>query len=283
MAKQMDKKTKKITRTTAYVLIIVLIIVVIFALFVLNVVFACNSSEEQSNLFTALSGWVSFLATAGVGIITILQSRKYSSESSSNLTQMQNIVKSIDTSIWRSNIPVIVIPEEERLVVESIEEFVGIYNDKENAKEQNNIYFCIFNDKAKRELNKTRLYCHKRIRVRLKNLSDFPVQLIKCQRARVRFTEKHYTYHDVAAYEQGYIGAGESKECVLDIFDEESSTIYQEPKRIEIVLVLGVVDSRGYSQRKSIHFLSNLEKQGSDNTVSGNIIVVWSSVDRDDD
>lgn len=41
----------------------------------LNIYYACKSDEE-ANIFTAISGWVGFLATAGVGGITIYQNKR---------------------------------------------------------------------------------------------------------------------------------------------------------------------------------------------------------------
>lgn len=42
----------------------------------LNIYYACKSGSD-ANIFTAIGGWVGFLATAGIGIITLLQNRKY--------------------------------------------------------------------------------------------------------------------------------------------------------------------------------------------------------------
>lgn len=52
--------------------IIIGVVFVSIVLFALNLYFACNINDN-ANIFTAISGWVGFLATAGVGAITIYQ------------------------------------------------------------------------------------------------------------------------------------------------------------------------------------------------------------------
>ena len=42
-----------------------------------NIVFACIYNREGANIFTAISGWVSFLATILVGVIAFQQNQKY--------------------------------------------------------------------------------------------------------------------------------------------------------------------------------------------------------------
>ena len=43
---------------------------------VLNIVYSCQI-DDNSNLFTAISGWVSGIATAILGVIAVVQNRKY--------------------------------------------------------------------------------------------------------------------------------------------------------------------------------------------------------------
>ena len=52
-----------------------------------NIVLACLFSSNGANIFTAISGWVSFLATLGVGIFAALQSKRYKQENDRYLSE----------------------------------------------------------------------------------------------------------------------------------------------------------------------------------------------------
>lgn len=68
------KSSKKTIRKKIF---IVLISLLVLCLIGLNVHFALKSNGENSNLFTAISGWLGVIATAGIGMITVFQNRHY--------------------------------------------------------------------------------------------------------------------------------------------------------------------------------------------------------------
>lgn len=61
------------------------------ALFVVNIVFACIYDENGTNIFTAISGWVSGIATIILGVIAIVQNRKYKRENDRFLKEQQQL------------------------------------------------------------------------------------------------------------------------------------------------------------------------------------------------
>lgn len=58
--------------------IIAILICVVF--FIVNIIFACIFSQEGANIFTAISGWVSFGATVMIGIIAYRQGKRFKDE-----------------------------------------------------------------------------------------------------------------------------------------------------------------------------------------------------------
>lgn len=69
----MKKQNKINIRAIIFWIIVPLVLI---AGCTVNIVFACIV-KGNANLFTAIGGWIGFLATAGVGVITLLQNRKY--------------------------------------------------------------------------------------------------------------------------------------------------------------------------------------------------------------
>lgn len=59
------------------IILIIVAILIISTLFIVNIIYACKP-DANSNLLTAISGWVGFIATAIVGIITLYQNKVYS-------------------------------------------------------------------------------------------------------------------------------------------------------------------------------------------------------------
>lgn len=51
-----------------------------FLIFLINIILACIFKQEGANIFTAISGWISGVATLAVGIIAYRQSEKYKLE-----------------------------------------------------------------------------------------------------------------------------------------------------------------------------------------------------------
>ena len=75
--------------------------------FVVNIVLACRS-DSSANVFTAIAGWVGFLATAGVGIISMVQNKIIQQETDkkyrlSNLTQAKNYLNKVYQKLNKDN------------------------------------------------------------------------------------------------------------------------------------------------------------------------------------
>lgn len=63
------------------ILIWISIIIILLVLFVINIYYSCVSESKYANIFTAIAGWVGFVATAGIGIITLWQNEQYEQKS----------------------------------------------------------------------------------------------------------------------------------------------------------------------------------------------------------
>ena len=93
----------------------------------LNIYYACKSDVE-ANIFTAIGGWIGFLATAGVGVITLLQNRKYEQRTSRQY-EIDNLYKARD--VIYANYKAL---SEKNRVIEIIAEY---YKMKNNAYDKN--------------------------------------------------------------------------------------------------------------------------------------------------
>lgn len=66
---------KQKNKNIVAIIFLIIVSLVLIAGCSVNMVFA-YIKEGNVNLFTAISGWVGFLATAGVGVITIFQNKR---------------------------------------------------------------------------------------------------------------------------------------------------------------------------------------------------------------
>lgn len=100
-----DNKRKK-SKKTAIIVIISLAIITV-TLFLLNVCFAFYSSNEHANFYTAVAGWVGFLATAGVGVFTLWQNKIFKEESE----KKNNLIKEENDKIRRQDLEIRTYPK----------------------------------------------------------------------------------------------------------------------------------------------------------------------------
>ena len=75
--KETKDKKKTLSKNQKIVIAIVVISVFLIAACAVNIGLACKYSNVHANIFTAISGWIGFLATLGVGIVAYVQNKKY--------------------------------------------------------------------------------------------------------------------------------------------------------------------------------------------------------------
>ncbi len=75
----------------------ILIIAALFSVVLcgINVYFAVKCDNLFGNLFTAISGWVSFLATIGVGVFAYLQNKFYQEEAEKREKYVDLVVENV--------------------------------------------------------------------------------------------------------------------------------------------------------------------------------------------
>lgn len=100
-----DNKRKK-SKKAAIIAIISLAIITV-TLFLLNVCFAFYSPNEHVNFYTAVAGWVGFLATAGVGVFTLWQNKVFKEESE----KKNNLIKEENDKIRRQDLEIRTYPK----------------------------------------------------------------------------------------------------------------------------------------------------------------------------
>ena len=88
-----EKKDKKKTLSKNQKIVIAIVVISVFLIAgcAVNIYFAYKSGD-CANIFTAISGWLGFLATVGVGIITIYQNKR----SERNLYRQNEINKLVN-------------------------------------------------------------------------------------------------------------------------------------------------------------------------------------------
>lgn len=205
-----------------WTMIIVVSMIISAFLFVWNV---SSAAGCNSNVLTAISGWVSFLATFGIGIITLIASKHFSDESSKATRAMkecvdriEECVDKIDDSLWRQNMPVVISALHSDIKVTYV-------NKPEDQWEQytysndDDVHFEVTpEDKTVGDYICTRI-----VEFPITNYSPFPVQSIECYRIHVatqNTTDKH-TYYNQADIAQGFICPNETKRCIIEISDFE--------------------------------------------------------------
>lgn len=104
-----------------------IIVVLLIVGCTVNIIFACKSGDN-ANIFTTIGGWIGFLATAGVGVITLLQNRKYEQRTSRQY-EIDNLYKARD--VIYANYKAL---SEKNRVIEIIAEY---YKMKNNAYDKN--------------------------------------------------------------------------------------------------------------------------------------------------
>lgn len=68
-----------------------------------NISFSCLYSDEYSNIFTAVSGWVSGIATAVLGVIAVLQNERYEKDNKEYLKEQKEIQMRISEENKKQN------------------------------------------------------------------------------------------------------------------------------------------------------------------------------------
>lgn len=254
----MSDKNKK-------VVVIACVIISSIVLFAINIYLAYKSPERNTNVYTAISGWVGFLATATIGVITILQSADYSrkskknsEETSKSIIEMQRLVNSINDSIWRSNIPVITLSFENVKFYTQTDIILSIYGkDVGQIKREDNICFRVHNIACNNNSWTGRYRCRLCIKFIIKNDSDTPILDVSCTELLLKYKNECTEYRDTGSFLQGYIPARDETECCV-YFLGEQVVISNDINCFEMILKLGITDSRGYKQSKKFQlFVAN--------------------------
>lgn len=80
------------------------LLIVVFAIMAaVNILFSCLFPESHANIFTAVSGWVSGIATAALGIIAVLQNERYEKDNQIYLDKQQEIQQQIAETNKKQN------------------------------------------------------------------------------------------------------------------------------------------------------------------------------------
>ncbi len=93
--------------------ILIISIPIAIILCVANICFSIKFDGKFGNLFTAISGWVSFLATVGIGIIAYLQNKYYQEEAEKHEKFVDVVVENVQVvnhllvgnKLGRSSVP----------------------------------------------------------------------------------------------------------------------------------------------------------------------------------
>ncbi len=93
----MDKqKKKKFLKVYCLKILFLFLITLVVVLAIINIFMAYKFEGEYSNVFTAISGWVSFLATFIIGLIAYMQNKKYKKENDDFIKEQKELS-------WKNN------------------------------------------------------------------------------------------------------------------------------------------------------------------------------------
>ena len=191
------------------------------ALFVWNIIYA-KSEESNTNVLTAIAGWVSFFATVGIGIITLVQGKWYSEDNEYSIKEMkrcvdriENCVNKIDDSLWRQNSPAVFSKKHDPMTLQ----FVNM-NEKEYEK-----YSYATDDDVHFEITptgkSTACICTRIIEFPIYNLSSYAIQSIECVRIHLSYGGSCTIYENQADILQGFMYSNEKKKCIIEVLDSE--------------------------------------------------------------
>ncbi|MDE6442032.1 MAG: hypothetical protein K2L12_04695 [Clostridia bacterium] len=98
---------KKDTKAKIFKFLLVGAIVLGIVAFIVNIVLAARSDNNEANIYTAISGWVSGIATIILGVIAVVQNRKYKKENDSFMQRQREentalIKKQTDCTIFNN-------------------------------------------------------------------------------------------------------------------------------------------------------------------------------------
>lgn len=230
-----------------WTMIIVVSMIISAFLFVWNV---SSAAGCNSNVLTAISGWVSFLATFGIGIITLIVSKHFSDESSKATRAMkecvdriEECVDKIDDSLWRQNMPVVISTLHSDIKVTYVNKPEAQWEQYTYSNEDDVHFEVTPEDKTVGDYICTRI-----VEFPIKNYSPFPVQSIDCYRIHVstQGPDVKRLYYNQADIAQGFIYPNEEKRCIIEISDFEP-LFPVEGENLSIDMEMKYSDIRGNS------------------------------------
>lgn len=198
-----------------------MIFMVAGALFVWNIIYA-KSEESNTNVLTAIAGWVGFFATVGIGIITIVQGRWFSEDNEYTIKEMKSCVDriekcvdKIDESLWREGIPVVMSKLHGKIKM-TIINLENKYWEQYSYAGFDDVRFDVTP-----ELDATKGYfCTRIIEFPIINFSKYPIQAVECFKVSLDMGDgKETVYYNQADIEQGFMSVNETKKMIIEVSD----------------------------------------------------------------
>ena len=271
--------------------ILVIIVIVATPFFLWNLFSANISSNPETNRFTVLSGWVSFLGTLLVGVIAIVQTEIYSRKTSETNDKTSQLTKSIaDTNIqiaqlsksiaqsndktvqltelikdyiWKLNLPV--------LEISSTDSIINFYQNKGFPNEElpGNIYKtepnCIIFNLCKESDNRFKdcqLIYSEKIECTIVNKSNNDINSISIIDFKKRENSKQSSYPiDLSGFSQGHLGSHMSSKLIFKIYSSEKIYDSYYDDFLELIFTLQVTDVNGDKSKRTFQILvSSMQK-----------------------
>lgn len=254
-------------------IVAIIVSIAVIALFFWNLKSA-KIGNCSSNEYTAISGWVSFLATAGVGVISVIQTHQNNKENGRLSKSLNDYVDSIDYSIWRANMPIVLINLDKKSFLESV--YYQISETGMEIRKRDELFFRLVPKDGNLGYAEMNL-CTLHVQFQLENASEQPLLSIKCISVSLRNSNCYKEYINSIEYVQGYVPGHSSIIGNLYFIDKIGAV---DTKMIEIILHFEIEDARGNKQKKMFHLFSFCEYDGERMSAKGTPSVFASSVER---
>lgn len=242
---------------------IILIISIATPLFIWNLVSANISSSPETNRFTALGGWVSFLGTLLVGIIAIIQTSIYDRKSTETNNSTAQLTAQIKDYVWKLNLPILVINKEMDVIEyrqsvelphKALESFI-------HKGESNCIIFYLCKESDNRLMDCQSFY-YKDIECTITNTSNNIISNIEILEFQKREKNQDISYPiNIRRYTQGYLNPQDSKQVIFRIFSCKKANNTFNDNTLMLSFTLQITDINGELSKRTFQvYASSMQK-----------------------
>lgn len=205
--------------------------------------------------FCFIASYIGAICTVFLGVISVWQNKRYKKLADESSIKMDETLNRIEKIIWQNSIPITKL-ENNYIIQTTVNKPIKQLHPHWTLSHMDDFSHLkyIFSDLEKENNN---LYLLRKYRLKISNLSNFPIQNIYPVKLIIRDnTNQSRKFKSAADLLGGYISSNSSKFCELEIYDLIENENKYKMDKLFIELTIQIEDSKGYKHNKFFQFVS---------------------------